>query len=268
MIFKRLIGLSVLFGVLAACSVLPPTAVDQSEALADNPIGDDAVSLQDVSPADSAMMWELVERSVDEESDQPTYAIKARWPNLEGDPAIAAVFNAEIDRRVNDAITHFLNEIPELGEPSDFPTKSFLALDYELTFREYGLISVYLIFDTYIAISAHPFPSSQSLNFDLVQGRFLALGDLFVPDVNPLALILPEVETDLLARDLGYTPGIAESVLEAREHWNLLPEGLRINFDVYEIGPYAAGHQNVLIPWDDLAPNISDGGPLNALMVE
>jgi hypothetical protein len=268
LIFKRLIGLSVLLGVLASCSVQPPTPFDQPGVLPDEPNVEDDTSRQEASPGDSTIAWDLVEQSVIEESDQPPYTIEARWPTLEGDPAIAEIFNAEIDRRVNDAVSAFLSEIPEPNEASDIPPKSFLALEYALTYNEHGLVSVYLMFNTYIAISAHPFPSSQSLNFDLEQGRFLILADLFVPDVDPLAVILPVVEPDLLARDLGFTPGLAEGVLEAREHWNLLPEGLRINFDVYEVGPYAAGHQTVLIPWDDLAPYISEGGPLSALIVE
>lgn len=115
-------------------------------------------------------------------------------------------------------------------------------------------MSIYLGFDTYIAISAHPFPSAQALNFDLGQGRFLTLAALFLPEVDPLDLLLGRVEPELLARDTGYTPGVAASVMVAREHWNLLPEGLRLNFDVYEMGLYAAGPQYVLLPWDELAP--------------
>lgn len=268
MILKRLIGLFVLLGVLASCSGLPPTPVDQPAVPPDEPNVEDDTSLQEESPGDSTIAWSLVEQSLNEESDQPPYTIDARWPNFEGEPAIAAVFNAEIDRRVNDAVSTFINNLPETGEALDAPSKSFLALEYALTYNEHRLVSVYLMFNTYIAISAHPFPSSQSLNFDLEQGRFLTLADLFVPDVDPLAVILPVVEPDLEARDLGFTPGLAEGVLEAREHWNLLPEGLRINFDVYEVGPYAAGHQTVLIPWGDLAPYINPDGPIGALLVD
>jgi peptidoglycan-N-acetylglucosamine deacetylase len=131
-----------------------------------------------------------------------------------------------------------------------------------VTYYEGSLISVYLMFDTYLALSAHPFPSSQSLNYDMGKGRFLALAELFAPEVDPLAVILAWVEPELMSRDLGFTSGGAETVLEVREHWNLLPEGLRINFDVYEVGPYAAGHQTVLIPWNDLASDLNPDGPI------
>lgn len=268
MTFTRYCILFTLVGLLAACTALPQALIDQPEVTSDVPELDHDVSPMDAVQVESPLGWTLVERVLEEEADGLPYVIKARWPNLEGDPVIAVVFNAEIDRRVNDAVSTFINNISELGEASDLTPKSFLELDYELTLYQHDLVSVYLMFNTYIAVSAHPFPSSQSLNFDLEEGRFLTLADLFEPNVDPLAVILPVVEPDLLARDLGFTPGLAEGVLEAREHWNLLPEGLRINFDVYEVGPYAAGHQTVLIPWGDLVFDLNPDGPIRSFTID
>lgn len=268
MIFKRLLGLIILIGMLAACAPMPQSASDQPEMdakpLSEPVLEDDAIP-QTTPSVDPTPVWSLVEHSIDEESDHPPYVIDAHWPNLEGDRAVSAVFNVEIDRRVNAAVSSFLEAVPKPDDSLGTPPKSYLSLNYALTLNEGGLVSVYLMLDTYIAISAHPFPSSQSLNFDLDQGRFLTLADLFAGYVDPLAVILERVEPDLLARDLGFSTGLAEGVLVAREHWNLLPEGLRINFDVYEVGPYAAGHQYVLIPWDDLAPYLNADGPVSPL---
>jgi hypothetical protein len=255
MLIKRISGWIIVLALLAACTSLPQTAFDQPE-IAATPQGD------------PTPVWDLVERSINEESDQPPYVVNARWPNLVGDPAISMIFNAEIDRRVNAAVSSFLETVSQQADTSGIPPKSYLTLDYDLTLNEDGLVSVYLMLDTYIAISAHPFPSSQSLNYHLEQGRFLMLADLFDGDVDPLGVILPVVEADLLVRDLGFTPGLAEGVLEAREHWNLLPEGLRINFDVYEVAPYAAGHQTVLITWEDLVPYISEDSPIHPLILD
>jgi len=257
---KRMLIIFVATTVLAACSALPQAVFDQSESTPTAIRGTDEVDAalpQETPPGDRALKWSVVARAFIEESEHPPYEVDICWPNLEGNPDLAAVFNTEIDRRVNEAVSFFRADVSALGDASGTSPKSFFNLEYTVTFNEGGLVSLYLMFDTYIALSAHPLPSSWSLNYDLAGGRFLTLADLFAPEGDFLAVVLDWVESDLLSRDLGYTPGTAAGVLEARDHWNLLPEGLRINFDVYEVGPYAAGYQYILIPWENLAPYLN-----------
>jgi hypothetical protein len=44
--------------------------------------------------------------------------------------------------------------------------------------------------------------------------------------------------------------------------WTISKKGLVINFDAYDVGPYAAGPQKVLIPYSVLKDLISPEGPL------
>ena len=125
---------------------------------------------------------------------------------------------------------------------------SFLQIDYEMTYQSDELYSLYLLITTYIAVSAHPWMHSFSYNYDALDREFLLPGDLFLPDAAYFPTILALVEDDLMARDFGYQEGVAEEVLLRRDKWNILPEGLRINFDAYEVGPGAAGPQLVVIP--------------------
>lgn len=265
---RKTFGLILLIAILSACTLIPTIpASDPTPGftpLAETDTG--GMPTQTDAEMDSPPAWVVVERSRTEESDQPTYAIQARWPNLEGDPAVAVPFNTEIDRRVNEAVEAFLVNVAVWDDDSGESPTSTLTLYYMLTYESDQLVSVYLMFDTYIAYSAHPFPSSQSLNYAAPSGQFLVLADLFTPEVDPLSVILSVVEPALLAREIGYTVGVAETVLQTREHWNLLPDGLRINFDVYEVGPYAAGHQDILIPWEDLAPYLDPDGPVSSFI--
>ncbi|MFU8827492.1 MAG: RsiV family protein [Brevefilum sp.] len=259
----RILGWMLLLSLLAACSA-PLQSADPTTAqpgLTESPH-------QSAPAGENSPVWEIAEQVYFEESDDPPYEIDARWPHVEGDAVIAAGFNPEIDRRVNGVITAFLEDIPKTDSGQGDLATSTLAVDYDLALAGDGLVSVYLRFETYIAISAHPFPSSQALNYSLEQGRFLTLADLFLPEADPLDLLLAWVEPDLVSRDLGYTPGVAASVLASRANWNLLPEGLRLNFDVYEVGPYAAGPQYVLIPWGELAPFLDVDGPVAALFTD
>lgn len=266
--FRQLLGLILLTALISACGATAPAPVSEpgegSIALEEADAGE--MTPQAEPEADPPQGWVVVERTFTQESEYPRYVIDARWPNLEGDSTHTGQFNEEVDRRVSQAMEVFLERIDARDDGREEQPTSTLTLDYELTYQSEELVSVYLMFDTYIALSAHPFPSAQSLNYDVSCGRFVALANLFAPEIDPLAVILASIEPALLTRDLGYTAGVAEAVLMEREHWNVLPEGLRINFEVYEVGPYAAGHQYILIPWADLSPSLDPDGPASALM--
>jgi len=254
--------------LLAACTAGLPTEIHQQEAQLAPASQDEGQALvQSPAQPDGLPHLSLVERSLALESQDPPYEIQAVWPNLEGNSGLTVTFNVEVDHRVRTAVESFQDQVRGADAADEGWPLSWLTVDYELTFTSDRLVSVYLMFDTYIAFSAHPFPASQSLNYDAATGQLIDLVDLFRPGAEALPVVLGEVEQALLARDLGYADGTVESVLQARENWNFLPEGLRLNFDVYEVGPYAAGPQYVLIPWDLLSPHVVPGGPAEIFSV-
>lgn len=207
---------------------------------------------------------QLIDRRIFEEGDVPRYEVDGVWPNLEGHETFVAAFNTESDRLINTIKGDFLSAVTDeqgVTEGQGEPPLSYLTFDYDLTYSDQRLFSILLTFDQYIAMSAHPFPFSHALNYDAQNGVFLSLEDLFLPGtdfINEIASLLDPVLED---KGFGYQVGTAADVMLARENWNLLPEGLRINFDVYEVAPYAAGPQHILIPWDDLSGIIDPSGP-------
>ena len=46
------------------------------------------------------------------------------------------------------------------------------------------------------------------------------------------------------------------------ESWTITKKGLGINFDAYQVGPYAAGPQYVLVPYSALKDMINPDGPV------
>jgi hypothetical protein len=254
MLFRRLLGLSLLAFLLAACTLTTYTQDGLPENL-------DVGTLSDPFTPDPSPQPGLIERSLSMGSQEPPYSINIVYPYFEGEHAQTAPFNAEVDRIVENATESFVEAVIEREDENGERPMSTLTIAYELTHADDRLVSVYLAFDTYIAISAHPFPASQSLNYDITSGRFLSLGDLFLSEVDPLRIILEVVEPELLSRNLGFTAGVAETVLRSRENWNLFSDGLQINFDVYEVGPYAAGPQHVHIPWEVLSTHLDSHGP-------
>jgi hypothetical protein len=46
------------------------------------------------------------------------------------------------------------------------------------------------------------------------------------------------------------------------QSWSITRRGLGINFDSYQVGPYAAGPQFVLVPYSTLKDLINPEGPV------
>jgi len=211
----------------------------------------------------------VLDRKIFVEVDDPLYGVEGVWPNLEGSEVLVDAFNNEIDQFIEAVLDDFLvalndlsNEIQGEGEQP----LSFLTFNYELTYSDRHLFSFYLTFDRYISLSAHPFPFSHALNYDAKNSQILNLEDLFLPGTDPVQEISIRLDPILKGRGFGYQEGIAAEVMRQRENWNLLLDGLQINFDVYEVAPYAAGPQHVLIPWEDLVDLIDPSGPAGSMM--
>ena len=51
------------------------------------------------------------------------------------------------------------------------------------------------------------------------------------------------------------------------ESWTITKQGLGINFDAYQVGPYAAGPQFVMVPYSALKDLIKPDGPVAAFAV-
>jgi hypothetical protein len=99
----------------------------------------------------------------------------------------------------------------------------------------------------------------------LKRGRVLKLEDLFRPDSGYLKAVAERAVAELLKLDLGDDEWIRRGAGPgARNYacWNFTPEGLQITFDVYQVAPYSAGRQEVVIPYAALTPFAKPDGPL------
>ena len=104
-----------------------------------------------------------------------------------------------------------------------------------------------------------------------VRGRALAPKDLFRAGADwPAAL--SRVAIPLLERELGEMADpawVAEGAGPSAENfarWALVPDGLLLLFDPYQVAPYAAGPQAVTIPRTALADVADPSGPLAPLL--
>lgn len=154
---------------------------------------------------------------------------------------------------VEDAITRLERSSTEYQDP--------LGRDYELGIdyvRYVAPATVSYVFTAHEdTLGAHPNTYFRTFTFDLANGEQLALGNLFTPGSAYLEE-LSQATRDILAARIGEFSD--EDMLRAgtaptEENFSafyLTEAGLVILFAPYQIGPYALGTHEVVIPYAEL----------------
>ena len=119
--------------------------------------------------------------------------------------------------------------------------------------------------------AAHPNSSTTVLNYDVKNGKKLALADLFNARTNYLNAISTYCIRELKDRskkdkDSMLDDEMMKSGASARadnyKAWAITKKGLWITFDPYQVAAYAAGPQYVLVPYSALKDLIKPDGPV------
>ncbi|HEX2696497.1 MAG TPA: RsiV family protein [Anaerolineales bacterium] len=211
----------------------------------------------------------LTSKPISEEVKQsgkfPDYKITAQIPQLTGgdDPHVQ-----ELNQRLNDLVQGQVDmwrqDFQQLPLTS-LSNGSFLDASYKLIFQRGDIWSFKFDFSFYADTAAHPGLNSETLNYDLAQGKKLTLDNLFLPNSNYLETISAYCITDLKRRNPGFDDTFlqgANPTPENYRNWNITSNGLLITFDEYQVAPYAAGPQAVTIPYSELKSIIDPSGPL------
>jgi hypothetical protein len=218
--------------------------------------------------------YKLAEQPLQEKNPKLRMEIAARLPQLTGgNPAGAAKFNQAVAAFFNKTVAEFRAEATRLRkdeqaapkeekiETPEVPPYSF-AGGSEVVYATPELISILFEYSTYFG-GAHPNHFSLSYNYDLKRGAEVKLADLFAPHANFLQLISSYSIREL--KKLSTTSDVetgAGPKLENFQSWNVTPLGLQFTFDPYQVGAYAVGAHQVLVPYEVLRPAIKPDGVL------
>jgi hypothetical protein len=210
----------------------------------------------------------LVAQPYVETNQDPIFTITSQTPQLTGsdDPRVQA-FNQRLDGLVQKEVAAFRQEFTN-GPVIEVTTNSYLEVTYTLLSQYADIWSFKFVFAFYNNGAAHPGEYSMTLNYDLAQGRELALGDLFLPNSNYLETISAYCITELGKQPFfegPFTDG-ANPLPENYRNWNITPDGLLITFDTYQVAPGAAGPQVILVPYEQLKSLVTPQGPLSSLI--
>lgn len=204
------------------------------------------------------------------------YSVDAEYPEIQGDSRFDK-FNQEARAMITKDVAAFkTSETAEEGdETSELPDEtqtSTLDIGYQIRLATEDLISVEFHEGQYSRGAAHGNSYTAVLNYDVKNGRRIALSDLFNPKSNYLSIISAYSSKELkdkLRKDNMLDDDMVKSGTEPRadnyEAWTITRKGLWITFDPYQVAAYAAGPQHVLVPYSALKDLIKPDGPVAGL---
>jgi len=216
---------------------------------------------------------EIVSKQIKESNKKLMYEIAAQYPQISGgaNPNLEK-FNQAARASVTRKVAEFKKSVqPDEEEEEPRPEGSMgsdLSVGYTVALAQDDLVSISFNVGSYFQGAAHPNSFSEVLNYDLKNGKQLKLSDLFKPGSKFLQVIATYCIADLKkqAKDKGLLDEEIEKGAAASaknyDSWTITRRGLGIHFDAYQVGPYAAGPQFVLVPYSNVKDLISTDGPI------
>lgn len=209
---------------------------------------------------------EIVARQIKENNKKLKYTIDVEYPQLTGatGPNFEK-FNQTVRSLVSGKVAGFKKEMaaPEANEAeTESQTEpeapaSDLGIGYTIALAKDDLVSVLLDIGGYYSGAAHPNSYSETINFDLKNGSKLKLADLFKPGAKYLQTISTYCVKDLKRQSKEKDSLLDDSTIASGagpdeknfKSWTITRKGLELTFDAYQVGPYAAGPQTVIVPY-------------------
>jgi hypothetical protein len=191
---------------------------------------------------------------------QPEYEITIEYPQLEeAGGANVLRFNEIIRGKAMKALAYYRKD--SLENEGEFD------LSYEVGLANDDLVSVNLIsYSHYGGAGSHTIVS-ETVNYDLQQGRLIKLDELFLSGSDYEKFLREYALRDLKKQYQADAPGVdeqvrlqVEGVVGAESTWTITREGLGLVFDWPNARP-----TSVIVPYHALAKVIRSGGPLAKL---
>ncbi len=214
---------------------------------------------------------------IKEANKEKRYTVDAEYPQIEGDARFDK-FNREARSLITKDVAAFktAETVSETDPGSETPAEnadSSMDVGYEIRYATDDLISIEFTDDDYERGAAHANISTTVLNYDVKNGKKLALADLFTAKSNYLSAISSYCIKELQDRmkkdkDSMLDADMMKSGTSARadnyKAWAVTKKGLWITFDPYQVAAFAAGPQYVLVPYSALKDLIKPDGPIGS----
>ena len=178
-------------------------------------------------------------------------------------PVVTQMNDAIIQRKLNTAIIHTLNELLVVQQFYN-PLLVELLGYFEIKNNQRGILSLNLIVYTFTG-GAHGHTIIKSLTFDTKTGKQYTLRELFKPGSDYVKKLSDIIRVDIKKWDIQLIdPPFTE--IRPDQDFYIADTSLVVYFQLYEISPYAWGFPYFPIPILDLADIVRPQGPLDRMM--
>ncbi len=153
-----------------------------------------------------------------------------------------------------------------LSLPPATPARCTFGASVEVVLNRWGLLSLKYTGNLYTG-GAHGMPDIGYFNYDVESARILTLNDLIATPDELLDLLNQRMRSDYKLGDdqTLKDAGFLEDSLPLTENLLIEPQGLRFTWQAYAVAPYALGQPSVLLGYEQLAPVLAAGSPLQRI---
>jgi len=216
---------------------------------------------------------EIVATVKHEEDAQLPYTIDVSYPQITGEnlSTQAKEFNRLVNEMVSKSVQQFKNyvkaDMPHMQTLPESVKHNGFNINYDIDVVKpvnHILISLRLSIEGMQAGRAHPYHTHQVLNFDLNKGKVLTLKDLFKSRANYLSVFAKYASKELndKLQDKWMINDGTAPLAKNYQLWNLEDDGILITFEEYQVAPYAAGPQEVEVPYSLLKNLVAPDAPI------
>jgi len=216
----------------------------------------------------------IVSKEIKDSSVQLRYHTSATYPQLEGmkDENLQKIINKEIYEAMMNGLNEFKKDMSD-WELDNIPKEFNSEMEY--TFTSYMLTDELFSFAfevySYYAGAAHPNQWTKSMNYDLKNGKMITFKDLFNAKANYYEKIskycIEDLKTQAKFNGFEFDEEMLIDGAGPKDsnflNFNILQKGLQITFDPYQVAPYVAGVQYVMIPYKSLSELIEEDCIIN-----
>lgn len=202
-------------------------------------------------------------------------SVKVTYPTVPEITQKAVDVNKQMRTALDERIEGFERDAEEgFRETIDLPKdiKSTVTGSPSVEENNARYIAIFMGMEWYMRGAAHPSHSIDTYVYDYKESKLVTTPEMFKEGVDYLALLSKLSREDLMAQskfgDLGfvYDREMVElgtaATIDNFSRMLPLKDGLAIYFEEYQIAPYAAGPQQVVIPYAKLKDSINPDGVL------
>lgn len=197
--------------------------------------------------------FNILTRSLDRKTD--LFKVEAKLPELKGllDEAAQDRFNETMRADTATSVQAFADYFDDVDKEE---YKKTFQCFYEMDFRtvSHGHYLSVIMSGGEFTGGAHPAAIYRTYVFDLKDGKFLELRDLFGSGADYLTELSSSTLAEISKLDIGDADwnrsGTAPQAENFRFFW-LADDGLHILFPPYQVASYAEGEHEIAIPYDE-----------------